>query len=69
MSISVTRLFDLPYYQLETNPQEVAFASKSYKHGTWDSFSTEQYVDHINIISRGLLRFGVKPGDNCINFK
>jgi long-chain acyl-CoA synthetase len=63
MSVSVTRLFDIPYYQLETNPQEVAFSSKSYMHGTWDSFSTEQYVDHINIVSRGLLRLGVKPGD------
>ncbi len=63
MSISLTRLFDLPYYQLETNPQEVAFASKNFKHGTWDSFSTQQYIDYINIVSRGLLRLGVKPGD------
>ena len=63
MSVSLTRLFDLPYYQLENNPQEVALASKSYMHGTWDTFSTQQYVDHINIVSRGLLRLGVKPGD------
>ena len=63
MSVSVTRLFDIPYHQLENYPQEVAFASKSYMHGTWDSFSTEQYVNHINIVSRGLLRLGVKPGD------
>ena len=63
MPISVKRLFDIPYYQLETNPQEVAFASKSYMHDTWNEISTQQYVDHINIISRGLLRLGVKPGD------
>ena len=63
MSIPVTRLFDIPYYQLETNPQEVCLASKSYKYGTWDIFSTEQYIEYINIVSRGLLRLGVKPGD------
>ncbi|MEN8138714.1 MAG: long-chain fatty acid--CoA ligase [Bacteroidota bacterium] len=63
MSIPLTRIFDIPYYQLENHPQEVAFASKSYMHGTWDTFSTEQYIEHINIVSRGLLRLGVKPGD------
>ena len=63
MSNTVTRLFDIPYYQLKNKPQEVAFASKSYMHGTWDTFSTQQYIEHINIISRGLLRLGVKPGD------
>ena len=63
MSIPVTRLFDIPYHQLENHPQEVALASKSYMHGTWDTFSTQQYIDHINIVSRGLLRLGVKPGD------
>jgi long-chain acyl-CoA synthetase len=63
MSINVSRLFDIPYYQLEHNPKEDSLASKSYMHNTWDLYSTGKFIDSINQISRALLRMGVKPGD------
>ncbi|APQ15910.1 AMP-dependent synthetase/ligase [Maribacter hydrothermalis] len=57
----VTRLFDLPYYQLEQYPLEMSLVSK--KDGKWMSTSTQEYIDKANAISRGLLRLGVKPND------
>jgi long-chain acyl-CoA synthetase len=63
MSSNVSRLFDIPYHQLEHNPKEDSLASKSYMHNTWDLYSTEKFIDSINQISRALLRMGVKPGD------
>lgn len=57
----VTRIFDFPYYQLETYNLEKAFSSKN--NGVWKSTSTQEYIDQANAISRGLLRLGVKPND------
>ena len=31
--------------------------------GTWESITTDEYIDKANAISRGLLRMGVKPDD------
>jgi len=59
--MQVTRLFDFPYYQKETNPLENALVTKY--NGKWVSTSTEEYIDKANKISRGLLRLGVKPND------
>ncbi len=58
---NVTRLFDIPYYQLQEFPQEVSLAGKM--NGQWRTYSTKEYIDQANAISRGLLRLGVKPGD------
>ncbi|MGC1514546.1 MAG: AMP-dependent synthetase/ligase, partial [Maribacter sp.] len=57
----VTRLFDIPYYQLEKYNLDKALVSK--KGGEWIATSTQEYVDKANAISRGLLRLGVKPND------
>ncbi len=59
--IEIKRLFDFPYYQLENHPLEKALGTKY--NGTWETLSTQQYVDKANAISRGLLRLGVKPND------
>jgi len=57
----ITRLFDFPYYQLETYNLEKAFTTKY--NGEWKSTSTKEYIDLANTISRGLLRLGVNPND------
>lgn len=57
----VTRLFDIPYYQLEHAALEKALVTK--KDGIWIATSTQEYINKANAISRGLLRMGVKPDD------
>jgi len=59
--IEITRIFDFPYYQLETYNLEKAFTTKD--NGEWKSTSTKEYIDLANTISRGLLKLGVKPND------
>ncbi|MDX1774580.1 AMP-dependent synthetase/ligase [Oceanihabitans sediminis] len=57
----ITRLFDFPYFQLETFKLDKALTTK-YK-GKWESISTQEYVDQANTISRGLIRLGVKANE------
>lgn len=57
----VTRLFDIPKYQLEKFPLENALVTKY--NGKWVGTSSKEYVDKSNALSRGLLRLGVKPND------
>jgi len=57
----ITRLFDLPYYQLEKHPQKIAFSDK--RNGEWTKVSTEDYINQANAVSRGLIELGVTPGD------
>jgi len=59
--IEVKRLFDFPYYQLENFPLEKAMGTKY--NGSWETISTQQYIDKANAISRGLLRLGIKPNE------
>ncbi|ARV14531.1 AMP-dependent synthetase/ligase [Polaribacter sp. SA4-12] len=61
MAIEVKRLFDFPYYQLESYSLEKAFISKT--SGSWQSITTQEYIDQANQISRGLIRLGIKPND------
>jgi len=61
MAITITRLFDFPYYQKQAYNLEKAFTSKS--NGKWNSISTEEYINQANKISRGLIELGVKPND------
>ncbi|MCG8184043.1 AMP-dependent synthetase/ligase [Tenacibaculum piscium] len=61
MSIEITRLFDFPYHLQETYNLDKAFSTKY--NGTWESISTQEYIDKANTISRGLLRLGVQPND------
>lgn len=56
-----TRLFDFPYYQMETCPLEVMMTSKLA--GKWTSVSTKEFIEKMNLVSRGLLALGIKKGD------
>ena len=58
---NVKRIFDIPYYQLSKFPQEISLAGKV--GNEWKTYSTQEYIDLANSISRGLLRLGIKPGD------
>jgi long-chain acyl-CoA synthetase len=57
-----TRLFDLPYYQLEKYPQDGMFVTKT--NGIWEKLSTKTFVEKVNIYSKALYGMGVKAGDN-----
>jgi len=59
--VNPTRLFDFPQHQLENNPLEVSICSMV--DGKWKSYSSQEYIDHANWISYGLMKMGVKPGD------
>jgi len=59
--VSITRLFDFPYYQQETYNLQVALATK--KNGAWEKTSTQEYIAKANAISRALLRMGVQKDD------
>ena len=61
MSSEIKRLFDFPYYQLKKFNLQKAFVTKN--NGSWESISTQEYIDKANAISRGLLRLGIKPND------
>jgi len=58
---NLTRLFEIPYYQLDKYPQDIAFSDK--RNGVWESISTKEYIDKANAVSRGFLGLGIKPGD------
>ena len=59
--MDITRLFDFPYHQLESNPLQKALNTK--RNGIWEATSTQEYIDKANAISRGLLRLGVQAND------
>ncbi|MFB3388092.1 AMP-dependent synthetase/ligase [Flavobacterium sp. LAR06] len=59
--VSITRLFDFPYYQQETYNLPVALATK--KDGVWEKTSSEEYIAKANAVSRALLRMGVQKDD------
>jgi len=57
----ISRIFDIPYFQLNTYSLSKCLTSKV--NNSWQSISTKEYIDKANAISRGLLRMGVKPND------
>ncbi|OMQ11767.1 long-chain fatty acid--CoA ligase [[Flexibacter] sp. ATCC 35103] len=59
--VSITRLFDFPYYQQETYNLPVALATK--KNGVWEKTSSQEYIAKANAVSRALLRLGVQKDD------
>lgn len=59
--VSITRLFDFPYYQQETYNLPVALATK--KNGVWEKTSSAEYIAKANAVSRALLRMGVQKDD------
>ncbi|WP_299016583.1 long-chain fatty acid--CoA ligase [uncultured Polaribacter sp.] len=61
MAIEIKRLFDFPYYQLETYNLQKAFTTNY--NNTWESISTKEYIAQADLISKGLISLGVKPND------
>lgn len=59
--LSITRLFDFPYYQLENFPLPDALVTK--QNGSWHTTSTQEYINKANAISRALLNAGVQKND------
>lgn len=57
----IKRLFDIPYYQLDTYPNERMFSTK--RSGEWDALPTRDFIDKVNKTSKGLIATGIKPGD------
>jgi len=59
----VTRLFDiLPHYAHSFKPKNDVLAGKD--NGQWVKYSIKDYISAADNISFGLLKLGVKPGDN-----
>ncbi len=59
--VSITRLFDFPYYQQANF--NIADALVTKQNGEWIKTSTQEYILKANAISRALLRMGVKKDD------
>ncbi|WP_374506579.1 long-chain fatty acid--CoA ligase [Flavobacterium sp.] len=59
--VSITRLFDFPYYQQENF--NIADALVTKQDGKWVKTSTQEYLLKANAISRALLRMGVQKND------
>ena len=63
--INILRLFDIPYYQDKKYPNKKMFVTKT--NGEWVGISTSTFLEQVNKISRGLIAFGIEPGDKvCI---
>lgn len=59
--LSAERLFDIPFFQLEKYPNPKMFVTK--ENGTWKGVSTQEFIETVNILSRGLIALGVEAGE------
>lgn len=59
--MDISRLFDFLEYQLKNSPREDSIVMK--KNGEWQPTSTIEFASKANMISRGLLKLGIKSGD------
>lgn len=59
--ITVTRIFDFPYYQLQKNNLEDCLVTKY--NGEWIKTSTKEYIEKANTISRALIRLNIQKDD------
>lgn len=59
--MEVTRLFDIPYYQLENFPKSDSLSAKI--GGKWVPTSTQEFVDQAMMVSKSLVAIGIEPGD------
>jgi long-chain acyl-CoA synthetase len=55
------RLFDVPYHQVKNYPNATMFATKIA--GDWIGTSTQQFLDEVMLVSRGLIALKVQKGD------
>lgn len=61
--MEVTRIFDLlTRYKKKFKPKDDVVAGK--ENGEWVKYNIDQYIEIVNDISYGLLKLGVKKGDN-----
>lgn len=61
MVMKIERVFDFLYDQQKNNPIPNSIVGK--KDGAWVEYSTEDYINLSNKVSRGLLRKGIQKGD------
>ena len=59
--IQAKRLFDIPYHQLKSYPNERMFNTK--RNNVWEGVSTRQFLDSAMAVSKGLIALGIQPGD------
>jgi long-chain acyl-CoA synthetase len=62
LMIEANRLFDIPYYQQRTYPNQGMFVTK--KEGSWHKMSCNEFLNEVMVVSRGLIALGVNKGDN-----
>lgn len=55
------RLFDVPYHQVKNYPNATMFVTKIA--GDWIGTSTQQFLDEVMLVSRGLMALNVQKGD------
>ncbi len=60
--MEITRLFEIPYYQQKNVPLDKAIGHRD-ESGNWKHWSTDEFINSANKISKGLLEIGVKKGD------
>ncbi|MDR6786276.1 long-chain acyl-CoA synthetase [Pedobacter africanus] len=57
MATTVTRVFDLLQYNLENFPKKEFISGKV--NGAWQNYSTQEFCDTVDALSRGLINIGV----------
>jgi long-chain acyl-CoA synthetase len=60
MGVTVTRVFDLLQYNLEQFPKQEFISGKV--NGAWMRYSTQEFCDVVDALSRGLIETGVGKG-------
>ena len=60
MAVTVTRVFDLLKYNLEKFPKDEFISGKI--NGEWHHYSTREFTDRVDQLSKGLIQTGVKKG-------
>jgi len=61
MTDKITRVFDCIQYQNNNFPQEKSLVYK--KNNEWKSYSSQEFINIANKVSRSLLALGIKPND------
>lgn len=60
--MEITRLFEIPYYQQKNVPLDKAIGHRD-QDGNWKYWSTDEFINSANKVSKGLLEIGVQKGD------
>lgn len=59
--MTITRIFDIPYFTLINHPKSDYINDKMM--GIWTTFSTQEFINKSNQLSRGLINLGLTKGD------